>query len=309
MKKSTLFSIGIVYLTILFFNSSTVIAHDNLPCYLKDRVPVIATSIGNLNSAPTPSQYSLHRSELITDFAITATLGLTHVLIPLDRDSQRLFPDEANSLDKWIRDRLHTKSDNFLNDNGSLYTPFAAAILMTGLNLIEDASFQKTGSDLLIFANGALANGFLTQSFKRAFSRRRPIFEFADAANKAALNIKETNHKSFYSGHTATAFYSTAFLRRRISQSLTQNGHSGIKSGYQWLTGVTLYSWAAYVGYSRIEIDKHYLTDVVMGSVMGMLFEEIYYRFNQKYWNSHPSWHLTSHATQESFQFHFAKLF
>lgn len=31
MKKLILFSIGIVYLTILFFNSSTVIAHDNLP--------------------------------------------------------------------------------------------------------------------------------------------------------------------------------------------------------------------------------------------------------------------------------------
>ncbi|MBC8233704.1 phosphatase PAP2 family protein [bacterium] len=92
-------------------------------------------------------------------------------------------------------------------------------------------------------------------------------------------------------------------------QSLTQNGHSSIKSGYQWLTGVTLYTWAAYVGYSRIEIDKHYFTDVAVGSVIGLLFEEIYYRFNQKYWNSHPSWRLTSHATPESFQFHFAKLF
>ena len=309
MKKSTLFFIGIVHFTVLFLNSSIVIAQDNLPYYLKDRGPGIATSIGNRTSGPTPLRYSPHRSEFITDFAITTALGVTHALIPLNRDSQRLFPDEVNGLDKWIRDRLHTKSDNFLNDGGALYTPFAAAILITGLNLIEDASRQKTASELLIFANGALANGFLTRSFKHTFSRRRPILEFANATDKAKLNAETTNHKSFYSGHAATAFYSTAFLRRRISQSLARHGHAGVKSGYQWLTNITLYSCAAYVGYSRLEIDKHYLTDVVVGSVMGLLFEDIYYRFNQRHWNSQVPWRLTPQVTPESFQLHFAKRF
>lgn len=256
------------------------------------------------------SQYGLHRSELIRDFALTGTLGFTRLLMPLNWESQRVFPDEVNGLDKSIRDAWHTKSDNFLAGNsGSLSTPIAVAAIITGLNWSEGRPWQQSGTELLIFANGAFANGFLTQSFKRGFSRRRPILEFASSTEKTELAAKATNHKSFYSGHTSTAFYSASFLRRRISQSLAGKGHVGIRSGYQWLTGVALYGWASYVGYSRIEIDKHYFSDVAVGALMGVLFEEVYYRFNLKHWNAQTSWRLTSQITPQNAQVRFVKHF
>ncbi|MCZ6676173.1 MAG: phosphatase PAP2 family protein [Candidatus Poribacteria bacterium] len=256
------------------------------------------------------SQYTPHRSELIRDFAITGTLGLTQLLIPLNWESQRLFPDDVNNLDESIRDARHAKSDNFLNGSGgSLSTPLAVAAIITGLNWSEDRPWRQTGTELLIFANGGIANGFLTQSVKRGFSRRRPILEFASPTDRAELDAKATNHKSFYSGHTSTAFYSASFLRRRISQSLARHGHTGIRSGYQWLTGIALYGWASYVGYSRIEIDKHYFSDVVAGALMGVLFEEVYYRFNSKHWNTHAAWTLTPQVTSESIGVYFAKRF
>ncbi|MFC1714664.1 phosphatase PAP2 family protein [Candidatus Poribacteria bacterium] len=266
--------------------------------------------MGNQDSDPGPLQYSIHRSEIITDIAIILSLRLTQEFIPLNKDSQRLFPDEINSLDDSIRDSWHTKSDNFLNGStGSLYTPLTTGIIITGLNLVEDAPSLKIGNELFIFANGAFANKFLTKIFKRALSRRRPLLEFASPDEQAELGKDENNHEAFYSGHTSTAFYSAAFLRRRLSQSLQRRGHTGIKSGHQWLAGVTLYMWAAYVGYSRIEIDEHYFTDVVTGAVMGVLFEEIYYRFNQRHWSFHPSWRLTPQVRHDSLGLWFARSF
>jgi len=260
-------------------------------------------ALGDQHPAPERSEYLLSHSEILMDLGVTASLGLTQVLIPLDKDSQRLFPDEVNSLDRSMRDRWHTRSDNFLDGSiGALYTPAATGAIITVLNLAERAPTQKTGSELLIFANGSLANKFLTKSFKRAFSRRRPELDFANEADKIELDKKDSAHESFYSGHASTASFSAAFLRRRISQSLTQHGHSGIGSGYQWLTATGLYSWAAYVGYSRIQIDKHYFTDVTAGMVMGLLFEEIYHQLNKRHWNSYSSWRPTLQAGSGTLQ-------
>ena len=276
-------------------------------CFLLS-VAFVTPASGNQNSDWTPPHYSLPRSALVTDVALTAFLMSVQYLVPLNQDSQRLFSDDVNSLDRSVRDRWHTKSDNFLNGStGSFYTPLAAGIVLAGLNLAEDAPLAAVGSELFIFVNGGLANKFLTEIFKRAFSRRRPLLEFADPADQALLGEDGSNYEAFYSGHTSTAFYSAAFLRRRISQSLARRRHCGVKSGYQCLTSSTLYSWAAFVGYSRIEIDKHYFTDVAVGAVMGLLFEEAYYRLNQSHWNSQESWRLAPQAMRDCVQITVAK--
>jgi membrane-associated phospholipid phosphatase len=260
-------------------------------------------ALGAQNPETEIPQYSPYRPELITGVAVTATLGLVQYLIPLNHDSQRLFPDEVNGLDRSMRDRWHTRSDNFLDGTiGALYTPAATGAIITVLNLAERAPTPRIGSELLIFANGALANKFLTRSFKRAFSRRRPELDFANEPGKIEMWEKDSAHESFYSGHASTAFFSASFLRRRISQSLALHGHSGIGSGYQWLTAIGLYSWAAYVGYSRIQIDKHYFTDVVAGMVMGLLFEEIYHQLNRGHWNFYSSWHPALQADSGTLQ-------
>jgi len=281
-----------------------------LPLYLIPLLALVTPAFSDQNPDPVSVQYSLHRSEIITDLAIILSLRLAQELIPLNRDSQRLFPDEINSLDESIRDSWHTKSDNFLNGGtGSLYTPLAAGIIMTGLNLVEDSPSLKIGNELFVFVNGAFANKFLTKIFKRTFSRRRPLLEFADPDERAELEKDENNFEAFFSGHASMASFSATFLRRRISQSLQRHGHAGVQSGYQWLTGATLYAWAAYVAYSRIQIDKHYFTDVATGFVMGVLFEEVYYRLNLKHWNSYSSWRLAPQTRSGIFQLSLSRSF
>lgn len=60
--------------------------------------------------------------------------------------------------------------------------------------------------------------------------------------------------QSFPSGHTASAFAGTAFLQRR----------------YGWSHGVPAYVVATFVGYSRVEAERHWTSDVIAGGAIGI---------------------------------------
>ena len=63
------------------------------------------------------------------------------------------------------------------------------------------------------------------------------------------------NNDSFPSGHTSTAFQGAAFIQKR----------------YGWKYGAPAYVAASFVGYSRVEADKHHLEDVIAGAAIGIL--------------------------------------
>ena len=72
------------------------------------------------------------------------------------------------------------------------------------------------------------------------------------------------NRDSFPSGHTSAAFSGASFIQMR----------------YGWEYGVPAYLAAAYVGWSRIETDKHFTHDVLAGAAIGIGFS---YLFTSKY--------------------------
>jgi len=80
----------------------------------------------------------------------------------------------------------------------------------------------------------------VTHGLKGAIDKRRPNGDCCDA---------------FPSGHTSTAFMGAAFIQRR----------------YGWAYGLPAYLGAGFVGYSRIEADKHDAADVLMGAAVGIL--------------------------------------
>jgi len=71
--------------------------------------------------------------------------------------------------------------------------------------------------------------------------------------------------QSFPSGHTSVSFSAAEFVRKRYGPEY----------------GMPLYAAAAFVGYSRVEADRHYVRDVVAGAVIGIassyLFTSPYY--------------------------------
>ena len=60
---------------------------------------------------------------------------------------------------------------------------------------------------------------------------------------------------SFPSGHTADSFAAATFIQQRY--------------GWQW--AIPAYIGATFVGYSRVESDKHYLADVLAGAAIGII--------------------------------------
>lgn len=60
---------------------------------------------------------------------------------------------------------------------------------------------------------------------------------------------------SFPSGHTSVAFSGASFIEKR----------------YGWKYGLPAYLCASFVGWSRVESDKHYPEDVLAGAVIGIL--------------------------------------
>lgn len=60
---------------------------------------------------------------------------------------------------------------------------------------------------------------------------------------------------SFPSGHTADSFAAATFIQQRY--------------GWQW--AIPAYIGATFVGYSRVESDKHYAVDVFAGAAIGII--------------------------------------
>lgn len=60
---------------------------------------------------------------------------------------------------------------------------------------------------------------------------------------------------SFPSGHAATTFATATVLQRHLG----------------WKAGVPAYAFATYVAASRVQVKRHYLSDVTMGAAIGII--------------------------------------
>ncbi len=89
------------------------------------------------------------------------------------------------------------------------------------------------------FATGFLINQFLTYTLKTSVRKERPDGDGFD---------------SFPSRHTSTTFQSASFIQRR----------------YGWKYGIPAYALASFSGFSRINADKHDITDVIVGAALGI---------------------------------------
>ena len=92
------------------------------------------------------------------------------------------------------------------------------------------------GADLV---RAQILNAVLTQGVKLSVGRTRP----------------DGSRFSFPSGHTSSSFATAAVLQR----------HFG------WRAGVPAYGLAAYIAGSRLQENKHYLSDVVFGAAIGIV--------------------------------------
>ena len=92
--------------------------------------------------------------------------------------------------------------------------------------------------------------GGRTQFYKSFFSTLGTTYALKLMVDKER---PDGGNMAFPSGHTSAAFSGASFIQRR----------------YGWKYGVPAYAAAAYVGWSRIDADAHYVEDVVAGAAIG----------------------------------------
>lgn len=111
-------------------------------------------------------------------------------------------------------------------------------ILAAGLGT---AIFHEEGREGTVqFLKSFAVSQIVTEGLKRVVHKTRPDGNCC---------------KSFPSGHASKAFMGAAFIHER----------------YGWKYAVPAYIAATYVGYSRVEADKHYVEDVVAGAAIGIV--------------------------------------
>jgi len=92
----------------------------------------------------------------------------------------------------------------------------------------------------LQFTKAFAANALITLGLKGSIDKRRPNGECCN---------------SFPSGHTSFAFMGATFLHRRYGPKYS----------------IPAYAAASFVGYSRVDSEKHFVEDVVAGAAIGYL--------------------------------------
>jgi len=122
--------------------------------------------------------------------------------------------------------------------------------------LANDGDWHAFGDDMTLVTQAVAASALVNQVVKYSVGRARP---YTHLSPRPFAEDHDQN-LSFYSGHTSLAFA----IAMSTGLALERRG-----SPYApWVFGVGLPA-AAGIGLLRIMADKHYLTDVTVGAVMG----------------------------------------
>jgi membrane-associated phospholipid phosphatase len=156
--------------------------------------------------------------------------------------------------------------DNTQNPNIASYVtgfalaPLAAFALDGAAVYASNGSFREWGEDATVIMQSIVVGANINQLVKFIVARERPFVNDLDPADKARTSSPGDNNLSFYSGHTMLGFVSA------VSAGTVASLKGYRSAPLIWGTGLTL---AAATGYLRIAADKHYLSDVLVGAVMG----------------------------------------
>ncbi len=173
----------------------------------------------------------------------------------------------AQSIDYQILkdlSKLQSPSDNKFNkfvSDAAAPLSIGAPLLIFGVGLIEkNKDLQEKGFQTGV-AFAATLGG--TYALKYLVNRPRPYITHPDLKN-----LTTEGSPSFPSGHTSSTF--------SIATSLSLNFR-------KWYVVVPAYTWAAATGYSRMYLNVHYPSDVLVGAVLGSGTAWLTWKINKKW--------------------------
>jgi len=192
------------------------------------------------------------------------------IFIPLSLDNQELLTlAAATSLgivafknDQEITNYITKNQTNVANTLETVGNFMGSGYPMIGIAagsyfmgvVLEDNKLKKVG---LFIVGAELAQAIVTTAVKESFGRVRP------REGQGPYAFFEAGNKSFFSGHTATAFT----LATVISEMY--------KDDYPVVPWVA-YGVAAVTAYARVHDEAHWASDVIIGAVAGHLVAKLF---------------------------------
>ena len=170
---------------------------------------------------------------------------------------------------------------NFLDDNlGSASTTAGAGLLLFVSDLAyppEDKT-KNLWQDQFLFHSGAFATKGITDLFKGLVRRERPFSYLApELAGQRQPPVQADDFHAFFSGHASSAFYAMTFLNLRVRSIMRREMSPEDYRNWRWLSPTLAFGWASFVALSRIQAYRHYLSDVSVGAIVGVLIATLYY--------------------------------
>lgn len=165
-------------------------------------------------------------------------------------------------------DYLHKLQDKRTEEKNSFYklmsgtaTPISLGTPLTLWAAGIITKNNKLKKDALITFGGFVISQTITFTTKAITNKPRP-----HEADPTLIALKNTNSKSFPSGHTSEAFANATSLTLITKK---------------WYVAVPAYTWASLVGYSRLYMGVHYPSDVFAGAIVGTGSAWLSYKLNQ----------------------------
>jgi membrane-associated phospholipid phosphatase len=168
---------------------------------------------------------------------------------------------------------------------GEIYAPLLS-IGYYGLNaaLQRARGRSLTGNvnadhELLAFAEAYALTFGLTQATKLAVGRERPMYALS---RPGAPPYDDDATLSFFSGHSSSSFVLAAFITRDLSDWLVSGPLAGRPQALRVVAGriapaLVLYGAAGVIALSRIIDQRHYLSDVLAGTAVGIVTGNVIY--------------------------------
>ncbi|MCL1821331.1 MAG: phosphatase PAP2 family protein [Prolixibacteraceae bacterium] len=172
----------------------------------------------------------------------TAFAGTTAALITIDKPVKKIF-------DKSHSNFLDNVSKYGFEPMGNYYAGAAIAGFFAYGMFADDSRSRSTA---LLTAESFIISGVLVRIPKYLAGRPRP-----DTSDSPWEWQGPFNGKSFPSGHTTSAFAVASVIAYQYKETL-------------WVP-ITAYSLATLTGVSRIYDNKHWLSDVFAGAVIGTI--------------------------------------
>ncbi|HEX2897336.1 MAG TPA: phosphatase PAP2 family protein [candidate division Zixibacteria bacterium] len=188
-------------------------------------------------------------------------------------------------LQRFLGGACSEAKSNFLDNSvGSAATPVVFGTILLASDLSwppTDDKGKMAAQDMFLFGSGLLATKGITSLAKGLVARERPLLCLEPGIAEMRRQIDTAyDRNSFFSGHASSAFFSAVYLNKRLRSIMRHELSPNDYDGWSWAPPTLLFSWASFVGWTRIHAYKHFFTDVAAGALAGFLVAELFYSFN-----------------------------